>query len=121
MRPDERDAAYLWHMLGAAREAQRSMADADFEEYLRDRDLQAMTERRLEIIGEAARGVSREFWAAHPEIPWRAIIGQRNIIAHMYYELRQREVWDSATAGVAELIALLEPLVPPPPPDPDPD
>jgi len=49
--------------------------------------LMRATERSVEIIGEAARHVSPEFIAAHPEIPWRQIIGQRNILAHEYGQI----------------------------------
>lgn len=118
MRPEEADAAYLWHMLWAARRVQEVMAGADLEQYRSNWQKQAAVERGLEIVGEAARRVSDDFKKAHPEIPWSQIIGQRNIIAHMYYDLRQQDVWESATEGVRELITILEELVPPPPPDP---
>ncbi len=84
MRPDERDAAYLWDMLNAAREAHMTvekLAPDDFlEDWLRRRAL----ERTLEVLGEAARKVSEEFHAAHPDIDWRGLIGQRNVLAHEY-------------------------------------
>lgn len=61
MRPDERDAAYLWDMLNAAREAHMTVdkltPDAFLEDWLRRRAL----ERTLEVLGEAARKVSEEF------------------------------------------------------------
>lgn len=50
--------------------------------YLADRVLLRAIERSVEIIGEAARRVSPPYMAAHPEIPSRKIIGQRNILAH---------------------------------------
>lgn len=90
------------------------------DDYLDSRTIQAAVERYLEVIGEAARGVSRTFREEHPEVPWREIIGQRNIIAHMYYDVRQDDVWVSATIGVNQLIVHLEQLLPPPPPDPEP-
>lgn len=40
--------------------------------------------RNLEIIGEAARRFDQTFRAAHPEIPWRAMIDVRNILIHAY-------------------------------------
>ena len=120
MRPEEADVAFLWHMLGAARTVQELLQGYDSDRYYEDRTKQLAVERGLEVIGEAARRVSRSFRNAHPEIPWRHIVAQRNIIAHWYYSLDQEKIWDSATVGVSELIALLEPLVPPPPPDPEP-
>ena len=36
------------------------------------------------MIGEAAANVSGQFRDAHPEIPWREIIGMRNRLIHYY-------------------------------------
>ena len=73
-------------------------------------------ERQLQIIGEAARRVSPAFREAHPEIPWRRIIGQRNVLVHEYDDIAAEQVWDVVTRGVAELVKLIEPLLPAEPP-----
>jgi uncharacterized protein with HEPN domain len=72
-------------------------------------------ERKIEILGEAARKVSDEYKELHQEIPWRGIIGQRNVLIHEYNEVDQRAIWELATADIPKLIKLLEPLVPPAP------
>ena len=38
----------------------------------------------IAVIGEAAKNISPEFQAAHPDIPWRAIAGTRDRIVHEY-------------------------------------
>jgi len=58
------------------------MSDVPFAQYMDDRKLQLAVERSLEIIGEAARRVSPVFRESHPEVPWRRIIGLRNVLAH---------------------------------------
>jgi uncharacterized protein with HEPN domain len=60
--------------------------------------LRGAVERHIEIIGEAAARVSRAFRAAHPDIPWRRIIAQRNILAHEYGEIDDALVWRVAIA-----------------------
>ncbi len=81
MRRDDEEAARLWDMLTYAREIGETASLMSFENYLADDDRRLATERRLEIIGEAARKISSEFQRAHPEIPWRQIIGLRNVLA----------------------------------------
>jgi uncharacterized protein with HEPN domain len=49
--------------------------------------LQAATQRWIEIIGEAASRLSEDVTAANPGIPWRSMIGMRNILAHGYFEI----------------------------------
>ncbi len=79
MRPDERDAAYIWDMLDSARTLQDFVSGVTFFAYSQEKKLRLAVERALEIIGEAARRVSEAYRQAHPEIPWRSIIAQRNV------------------------------------------
>ena len=99
-------------MLEAAREIREFVEGLTFEEYTRNRMAQRAVERSVEIIGEAARSVSETFRAEHPEIPWRGIIGQRNVLAHEYGEIRQERLWLVVAIKIPELILQLESLVP---------
>jgi uncharacterized protein with HEPN domain len=65
----------------------------------------------LEIVGEAAGGVSASFRNAHPEIPWRQIIGQRNVLIHEYGEIKQERIWKVIRENIPQLIELLKPFV----------
>jgi len=120
MRPEDRDAGYLLDMLHHARGLARAARGRTLAQYAPDEDLRLLVERRLEIIGEAARHVSESFRSAHPEIPWRKIIAQRNLLAHEYGEIEDDILWQVVTVSVPELIEALEPLVPPVSPQPDP-
>lgn len=112
---DERDAAYLWDMLDAAKTVVSFTSNVKYHQYEKDRKLQLAVERAIEIIGEAAGRVSKEFQASCPNIPWRGIIGQRNILAHEYGDIKQERMWVVVAERIPELIAVLEPLVPPDP------
>ena len=76
MQPEDKDSAYLWDMLEAARTVVQFTSGLTIEKYLKDRKLQLAVERLLEIIGEAANRVSSDFQQGHPGIPWRKIVGQ---------------------------------------------
>lgn len=112
MPPENRDAAYIWDMVDAARTIQDFTAGVSLADYLRDRKLQLAVERAIEIIGEAARLVSPEFKAQHPNILWRQIVAQRNVLAHDYGEIKQDRIWLVATSRIPDLIAQLQPLLP---------
>jgi len=115
MRPESRDASYLLDMLEHAQGVVRALTGRTFNDYLRDDDLRLAVERRIEIIGEAARRVSEAFQKAHPEIPWQKIVAQRNVLAHEYGEIQDDIMWQVATVSAPELVALSTPLVPSPP------
>ena len=55
---------------------------------------------QIQVIGEAARGLSEDLRAAHPEIPWSDVIAMRNILVHEYFGIDLREVWDTATNDI---------------------
>jgi len=116
---DENDAGYLWDMLDAARGIVASMQGVSSESYLADDNLRLATERRIEIIGEAAGRVSDAVREAHPQIPWRQIIAQRHVLAHDYGEIDNDLIWSVTTTHVPQLIALLEKMLPNTPPDAD--
>lgn len=113
MRPEDRDAAYLWDMLQAAKEVETMIADYDLTAFLNNVMLQRAIERSLEIIGEGARRVSQPFQHVHSEIPWREIIGQRNILAHEYGQIDHELLYKTAVEDIPELIILLEEPLPP--------
>ncbi|MEK6323056.1 MAG: HepT-like ribonuclease domain-containing protein [Acidobacteriota bacterium] len=113
MQLEPRDPAYLWDMLEAAREVQEFTTGVSYEQYLGNRVLQLAVERKLEVIGEAARRVSETVREAHPEIPWQPIISQRNVISHQYGEIKHERIWEVVDVHIPALILMLEPLIPP--------
>jgi uncharacterized protein with HEPN domain len=92
--PPDRDAVYLWDMLAI--------------------------ERRIEIIGEAARRISEDFKKGHPEIPWRLIVDQRNVLILAYDEIADERIWKLTVDDIPRFIEQLEGLLPAPPSDPEP-
>ena len=82
-----------------------------FEQSLKDRKLQMAVERALEIIGIAAKHVSEGFQTDHAEIPWKKMIGLKNVLAHEYGDIRQERIWAVVATNVPELIRQIGPLV----------
>lgn len=113
MQLDEKDAAYLWDMLKAANAVGNFIKDIRFSDYQKNPMMQMAVERAVEILGEAARRISKEFKETHPEVPWAGIIAQRNMLAHEYDEIRLDKMWLVAKERIPDLIRLLKPLLPP--------
>jgi uncharacterized protein with HEPN domain len=98
-------------MLAFAREVRGMIAGVSYRRFLTDRTLMRAVERSVELIGEAARRVSPSLQAAHTGIPWRRIIGLRNILAHEYGRVDYEMLYKSAVGDVPQLIRLLEKVV----------
>ncbi len=99
-------------MLMAGRAVVGFVAAKSFAEYQNNLLLRSAVERQIEIIGEAARHVSKAKRESLPAIQWRGITAQRHVLAHEYGEILDERVWRVATVHVPMLIELLRPLVP---------
>jgi len=89
---NERDVLYLEHIVDAIdriREYTRDGRDA----FLRDAKTQDAVLRRLEGVGEAVKNLSDGLRNAHPEIPWRAIAGNRDRLIHGYFRVDLKRAW----------------------------
>jgi uncharacterized protein with HEPN domain len=109
--------ASLADMLDAAESALGHVAGKTRQDYEDQKLLRDAVERRIEIIGEAARRLAPQYRAAHPEIPWRIIMATRHILAHDYDEVDNDIVWRILTDHLPPLIIQLRQLLPSPPDD----
>ena len=108
-----RDLVYVGHMLDMAGKAVSKTRGLSREAYDADENLRLALIHLIQVIGEAARQVSREFSGTHPEIPWADIIGMRHKVVHDYLGVDEDIVWQVAKEDLPELVAALKPLVPP--------
>jgi len=58
---------------------------------------------QLFVIGEAAIRISQHLKDKYPVIPWRAICGFRNFLAHEYFSLDSDILWQTVIADVPAL------------------
>jgi len=108
MPPESKDMARLWDMLDAARTTVEFTRDLRYDDFLKDRKTRNAVERNLEVLGEAARRVSPLTRECYPTIPWRSMIGLRNVLAHEYGEIRYEVIWSIVAERLVPLIEQLE-------------
>lgn len=85
----------------------------DREAFLKDARTQDAVCMRLLTLGEAAGALLRhfpDFENSAPDIPWRAMAGLRNHIAHDYFGLDKEMVWQTAAADIPTLAGQLRRL-----------
>lgn len=111
----DRDVPHLVDIAESARLVSAYLEDVSMDDFVRNVQLQDSVIRRLEIIGEAAGRVSAPFRQRHRAIPWGRMIGMRNRMIHAYDAIDVGLVWTTAQERIPELLALIEPLVPPEP------
>lgn len=108
-----RDDSYLLDMLVAARKAVAFAAELTYPKFERSDLHQNAIFKVMEVVGEAAARISNDTKEAHPEIPWHEIVGLRNRIVHVYFEIDPGLVWQIVHEDLPTLISQLELIVPP--------
>ena len=83
----------------------------DQEEFIADELTYDATLRNVELIGEAASHIPSEVREAHPDIPWRAIVGARNRLAHSYLNINNNIIWTIIQDAIPNLLPALRNLL----------
>jgi uncharacterized protein with HEPN domain len=109
----DRDAPHVLDIAVSARLVGTYLEGTTRDDFMSNVQPQDSVIRRLEIIGEAAGRVSAQFRDRHAAIPWSRMIGMRNRVIHGYDAVDLDIVWTTAHERIPELLALIEPLVPP--------
>ena len=65
-----------------------------YDEFLEDVEKQDSVVRRLEIIGEAVKGIPENLRTKYPAVPWRDISGARDVMIHEYFRVDLKMAWD---------------------------
>jgi uncharacterized protein with HEPN domain len=103
-----RDKALAADILLAGRQALVFIQGMTPEQFLKDFKTQAAVLMQLIVIGEAVKGLSGEFRAGLPDIPWKKVAGMRDRLIHDYRNWDLEEIWRTLQNRVPELIAALE-------------
>ena len=64
--------------------------------------------KNVEIVGEAAYMLSKEFKDSHSETRWNVVQGMRHVLVHDYANFVPETLYDTATTGIPELRQQIE-------------
>ena len=71
--------------------------------FLEDVQNQDSVLRRLEIIGEASKKIPQAFRRQHPQVPWKAMAGLRDVLIHGYDQVNIHRVWQVIVKDLPKL------------------
>lgn len=86
----------------------------DFERFSEERRTRLLTERLLEIVCEASRGIPDSVKQSAPSIDWRSMIDLGNLLRHAYHSTRADTVWQIVQEHLPALKAFAERRLDPP-------
>ena len=99
----KKDNAYLKDILDAISDIEMFIANINEAEFHKNKEKKYAVVRALEIIGEAAKNLSKELRAKHKEIPWKEIAGMRDKLIHGYFGIKWELVWETVKNKIPEL------------------
>ena len=95
----------LSEILEAIHLLQRYTAGLPYDAFAADVEKQDAVVRRLEIIGEAVKGLPEDLRAKYPDVPWRDIAGARDIMIHEYFRVDLELAWEMVQDDLPALAA----------------
>lgn len=99
---------FLQDMIESAAKVRRYTEGRSLEAFLADDMAYDAVLRNLEIIGEAAKKIPPEIRDRYPEVDWRGMAGLRDLLAHAYFALNERTLWDIVQAEIPEFLARVQ-------------
>lgn len=107
----QRDREYLLDILEAAKLAITYISGKTREDFFNNFQCQDAIIRRLEIIGEAAKGISQETRNLFPDLPWSDMISMRNVMIHEYDDVDIVVVWQTVHNDLPPLVDSIEKML----------
>ncbi len=96
---------WLEDILVEGSDALEFLEGKSLENYVADKGLRAMVERKLFVVGEAVTQLRNQFPEVAKDLPdTREIVGFRNLLAHGYFALDHRRVFDIAVSSLPVLL-----------------
>lgn len=103
---------YLAHILECIQKIERFTAEGKGR-FLQEPMVHDAVIRNFEIIGEAAKRLDESYRAVHPDVPWQALAGLRDVLIHQYEGIDLERVWAIVENDLPELKRAIAELLPP--------
>ena len=94
---------FLEHILEAMNLIEKYIKDKEKSDFLKFTQLQDSVIRRIEIIGEAMKNIPSDFKGSHENIPWKEIMGMRDILIHQYFGVDLELTWEVVKIDLPKL------------------
>ncbi|MGI0482588.1 DUF86 domain-containing protein [Geminocystis sp. CENA526] len=106
-----RDNAYLLDIYNAINRILLFSKDLTKSDLKSNEEKQSAILYQVIIIGEAVKRLSIDFRNKNLAIPWKEIVGMRDILAHQYDKININTLWDVVNRDIPELKQMITPLL----------
>ena len=93
---------FIEDILEAIDKIERYIKSLTYETFAKNEMVADAVIRNLEIIGEASRNIPENVRERYADIPWKRMIGLRNITIHEYFGVDLGIIWEIVTRNLPE-------------------
>jgi len=99
---------YLKDILSAINSIEKFVEGMSFEDLKNDDKTSSAVIRKLEIIGEATKNISKDIQNKNPQIPWKEMAGMRDKLIHFYFGVDHNLVWNTIKKRIPKIKPFIE-------------
>lgn len=99
----ERWTFHLEQMIQAVNKIERYVQGMSREDFLNDEKTIDAVIRNLEILGEATHHIPNKIRRHYGSVPWEALRNMRNFLAHEYFAVDNKIVWETVARDLQGL------------------
>ena len=93
---------FIEDILEAMEKIEDYTSGMDYESFIENKLVVDAVIRNLEVIGEAAKNIPVDIREKYSDIPWRGMIGLRNIAIHGYFGVDLGIIWEIISRNLPE-------------------
>lgn len=93
---------YLNDIIQAMNKIEKYSQSLDYDSFVNNDMVVDAVLRNIEVIGEAATQIPENIKQKYFHIPWKRIIGLRNIVIHEYFGVDLDNIWKIVTENIPE-------------------
>jgi uncharacterized protein with HEPN domain len=94
---------FLEDILDSINQIESYISGMSYYDFSFDRKTIDSVIRNLEIIGEASKNIPLPVREKYPDIPWKRMIGLRNIAIHAYFGIDLENIWKIISSDIPPL------------------
>lgn len=92
---ENRDKIHLERIIESIEKIDKHIAGYSLESFLKDEKTRDSVLMQFVTIGESVNNLSDDFREKHQKLPWHKPVGLRNEIAHGYFNIKPKVIWQT--------------------------
>ena len=94
---------FIQDILKATRDIEKFIGEMDIDKFLKDDKTRSAVVWKIETIGEATKHIPKEIKEKYKDLPWQEMARIRDKIAHFYFGINYKIVWDVVKKRLPEI------------------